>query len=107
MIVALIFGLILGQTLVPLGLKFKAHSRKPQITCKLKMCFLPLVGIGLIFLLRSPPEVKAEIQVVPIPREARCSDKLAWKFSSKVDFDMRSAYILAIDSPGNGSFSSS
>ena len=54
-----------------------------------------------------PPEVKAKIQAVPIPRVARCSDKLDWKFSSKGDFDMRSAYILAIDSLGNGSFSSS
>ncbi|XP_065637983.1 uncharacterized protein LOC112010482 [Quercus suber] len=54
-----------------------------------------------------PPEVKAEIQAVPVPRVSRCSDKLAWKFSSKGDFDMRSAYLLAIDDTGIGSFSGS
>ena len=67
MIVALIFGLILGLNLVPSGLKFKAHSRKPQITCKLKMCFLPLVGIGLIFLLRSPLKLKLRFKSSRFP----------------------------------------
>ena len=42
-----------------------------------------------------PSKVKADIQAVPIPLVARCSDKLAWKFSSKGDFDIRSAYLLA------------
>ena len=52
-------------------------------------------------------EVKVDIQVIPIPFVARCSDKLAWKFSSKRDFDMRSAYLLAINSLGIDSLSGS
>ena len=51
-----------------------------------------------------PSEVKADIQDVPILLMARCSDKLAWKFSSKGDFDMRSAYLLTTNSPGTNSF---
>ena len=35
---------------------------------------------------------------------ARGSDKLDWKFSSKGDFDVRSAYLLTINSSGNDSF---
>lgn len=54
-----------------------------------------------------PSEVKTDIQAVPIPLVARCSDNLAWKFSSKGDFDMRSAYLLAINFLGNDSFSGS
>lgn len=54
-----------------------------------------------------PSEVKTDIQAVPIPLVARCSDNLALKFSSKRDFDMRSAYLLAINFLGNDSFSGS
>ena len=56
-----------------------------------------------------PSEVKVDIQVVPTPLVARCSDNLAWKFSSKGDFDIRSVYLLTINSSGNDSdsFSSS
>lgn len=54
-----------------------------------------------------PPKVKADIQAVPIPLVARCSDKLAWKFSPKGDFDLRSAYCLATNSSSNDSFSGS
>ena len=56
---------------------------------------------------KLPSKVIADIQAVPIPLVARCSDKLAWKFSSKGDFDMRSAYLLAINSSGTDSFSGS
>ena len=54
-----------------------------------------------------PPEVKADIQAVPIPIVTRCNDKMAWKFSPRGDFDMRSAYSLAINSLSNESFSGS
>ena len=42
-----------------------------------------------------------------IPVVDRSSDKLAWKFSLRGDFDMRSAYRLVINSLGNESFSGS
>lgn len=54
-----------------------------------------------------PSEVKDDIQAIPIPSVARCGDKLAWKFSLKGDFDMRSAYLLAINTSDNDSFSGS
>ena len=54
-----------------------------------------------------PPNVKADIQAIPIPIVTRCSDKMAWKFSLRRDFDMRSAYSLAINSSGNKSFTGS
>ena len=50
-----------------------------------------------------PSEVKADIQAIPTPLVTRCSDNLAWKFSSKGDFDIRSAYLLTINSSGNDS----
>lgn len=102
----LISSLIAGQTMVPSGFKSMACSYKPLIICKLKMCFHPLAGIGILFLLSFPLKLKL-IQAVPIPLVARCSDNLAWKFSSKRDFDMRSAYLLAINFLGNDSFSGS
>lgn len=45
-----------------------------------------------------PPNVKAEIQGVPTPIFAGGGDKLAWKPSSKGAFNMKSAYLLAINS---------
>lgn len=51
--------------------------------------------------------MKDDIQAIPIPRVGRCGDKLAWKFSLEGDFDMRSAYLLAINTSDNDSFSGS
>ncbi|XP_075636557.1 uncharacterized protein LOC142608762 [Castanea sativa] len=42
-----------------------------------------------------PSEIRDEIQAIPIPLLARNNDKLAWKFSPKGCFDMRSAYLIA------------
>nr|XP_023914616.1 uncharacterized protein LOC112026163 [Quercus suber] len=44
-----------------------------------------------------PSEIKADIQVVPLPVAAKSFDKLAWKFSAKGSFDMKSAYLLTIN----------
>ena len=44
---------------------------------------------------------------MPIPVVARSSDKLAWKFSFKGAFDMKSAYLLAINQMEVDSFSGS
>ncbi|XP_065639085.1 uncharacterized protein LOC136071559 [Quercus suber] len=54
-----------------------------------------------------PSEIKADIQAVPVPAVARCNDKLAWKFSAKGSFDMKSAYFLATDQKETNSFSGS
>ena len=43
-----------------------------------------------------PENVKAEIQGTPMPIVARGGDKLVWKLSQKGNFEMRSAYLLAI-----------
>ena len=42
-----------------------------------------------------PIEIKVDIQAVPIPIVARSNDNLAWKFSTKGEFDLKSAYLLA------------
>ena len=44
-----------------------------------------------------PSKIKADIQAVPLPIVSKSSDKLAWKYSSKGNFDMKSAYLLAKD----------
>ena len=54
-----------------------------------------------------PPKVKVDIQVIPIPIVTRCNDKMAWKFSPRGDFDIKSAYRLAVNSLGIESFSGS
>ena len=41
-----------------------------------------------------PSDLKKAIQAVPIPLVSRTSDKMAWKYSPKGGFDMRSAYLL-------------
>ena len=51
-----------------------------------------------------PPDIKVEIQAVAMPVTARSCDKLAWKFSAKGSFDMKSAYLLATDQMVAGSF---
>ena len=42
-----------------------------------------------------PIEIKVDIQAMPVPIVARSNDKLAWKFSTKGEFDLKSAYLLA------------
>ena len=54
-----------------------------------------------------PSEIKVDIQTIPLPVVARSSDKLAWKFSAKGSFDMKSAYLLTLDQMEADSFSSS
>ena len=51
-----------------------------------------------------PLEIKANIQAIPLPIVARSSDKLAWKYSAKGNFDMKSAYLLAKDHMAVDSF---
>ena len=54
-----------------------------------------------------PKEVISNILAVPTPLVARCSDKVAWKFSPKGGFDMKSAYLLATGLMDDESFSGS
>lgn len=54
-----------------------------------------------------PTEIKANIQAVTLPVAARSSDKLAWKYSTKGNFDTKSAYLLALDMMEAESFSGS
>lgn len=54
-----------------------------------------------------PKEVISDILAVPTPLVARCSDKMAWKFSPKGGFDMKSAYLLATGLMDDESFSGS
>ena len=42
-----------------------------------------------------PFEIKADVQAVPVPIVARSKDKLAWKYSTKGEFELKSAYLLA------------
>lgn len=44
-----------------------------------------------------PTNIKRVIQATPIPLAARTEDKLAWKLSSKGDFDLKSAYLLTLE----------
>ena len=44
-----------------------------------------------------PEEVKREIQATPIPFVRRNEDRLAWKLSPRGSFELKSAYLLAID----------
>jgi len=54
-----------------------------------------------------PKEVMSDILAVPTPLVARCSDKVAWKFSPKGGFDMKSTYLLATSLMDDESFSGS
>ena len=53
-----------------------------------------------------PEEVFNNIKATPIPFSANLKDRLAWKYSAKGDFEMKSAYGLATnslrDAPFNG-----
>ena len=55
-----------------------------------------------------PDEILRDIMATPIPFSARFEDKLAWKYSAKGDFELKSAYGLATDSlrdaPFNGTW---
>ena len=51
-----------------------------------------------------PPEIKADIQVFPLPIMAKSGDKLAWKYFFKGSFDMKNAYLLATDQMEADSF---
>ena len=44
-----------------------------------------------------PEEVKKELQATPISYVRRNEDRLAWKPSPRGSFDLKSAYLLAID----------
>jgi len=43
-----------------------------------------------------PNDIKRAIQATPIPLAARTEDKLAWKLSSKGEFDLKTAYSLTL-----------
>lgn len=49
-------------------------------------------------------EVNRDIKATPIPLAARLEDRLVWKYSSKGDFDLKSAYMLATDSMRDAPF---
>ena len=51
-----------------------------------------------------PDEVLGDIMATPIPFSVKIEDRLAWKYSAKGDFDLKSAYLLAIDSMGDAPF---
>ena len=45
-----------------------------------------------------PEEVFNDIKAIPIPFSAKFKDRLAWKYSNKGDFELKSAYGLATNS---------
>ena len=45
-----------------------------------------------------PSCIKRVIQATPIPLVARSEDKLAWKLSPKGEFDMKTTYLLTLES---------
>ena len=51
-----------------------------------------------------PYEIIDELKATPIPLITRVEDKLAWKFSPRGGFDLKSAYLLTIDSRGDAPF---
>ena len=57
-------------------------------------------SIQMIFL----DEVLRDIMATPIPFSAIFEDRLAWKYSAKGDFDLKSEYLLAMDSIGDAPF---
>ncbi|KAL4621362.1 hypothetical protein ACB092_06G222000 [Castanea dentata] len=54
-----------------------------------------------------PLEIRDVIQAIPIPLIARNNDKLAWKFSPRGSFDMRSAYLIVKNLVEAGTFAGS
>ena len=57
-------------------------------------------SIQMIFL----DEVLRDIMATSIPFSAIFEDRLAWKYSAKGDFDLKSEYLLAMDSIGDAPF---
>ena len=51
-----------------------------------------------------PEEVQRDIQATPVPFSNKFEDRLAWKYSAKGDFDLKNAYLLAMDSTGEAPF---
>lgn len=49
-------------------------------------------------------EIFRDIKATPIPFSIRLEDRLAWKYSAKGDFDLKSAYMLATNSLRDASF---
>jgi len=45
-----------------------------------------------------PSSIKRVIQATPIPLVTRSEDKLAWKLSPKGEFDMKTTYLLTLES---------
>ena len=45
-----------------------------------------------------PSSIKRVIQATPIPLVAKSEDKLAWKLSPKGEFDMKTTYLLTLES---------
>ena len=54
-----------------------------------------------------PTDLKDTIQAVPVPLYSRGNDQMAWKYSSKGGFDLKSAYVLANNLLGAETFSGS
>jgi len=46
--------------------------------------------------MEMPSNITRVIQATPTPLATRIEDKLAWKLSPKGDFDMKSAYLMAL-----------
>ncbi|KAL4599564.1 hypothetical protein ACB092_11G135600 [Castanea dentata] len=44
-----------------------------------------------------PIEIIRELQATPIPITTKIEDRLAWKFSSQGEFDLKSAYLLTLE----------
>lgn len=51
-----------------------------------------------------PCEIIDELKATPIPLITRMEDRLAWKYLPRGGFDLKSAYLLTIDSRGDAPF---
>ena len=51
-----------------------------------------------------PSEIINELKATPTPKFAQVEDRLAWKYSPRGGFDLKSAYLLSIDSRGDAPF---
>ena len=57
-----------------------------------------------LILMNFSEEVFNDIKAIPIPLSAKVKDRLAWKYSAKGDFELKSAYGLATDSLSDALF---
>lgn len=51
-----------------------------------------------------PSEIINELKAMPTPQFAQVEGRLAWKYSPRGGFDLKSAYLLSIDSRGDAPF---